>query len=69
MVARIRAADAKVTSNKRAELQALAPHGFMRNIKSELGQQFLDIAIAQGEPSVEPYNVADNFRRRPMANK
>ena len=69
VVARIRAAAAKVTSDERAELQAPAPHGFMSHIKSALGQQILDIAVAQGEPSVEPYSVADNFWRRPMAIK
>src|SRR5437899_2338962 len=32
-----------------------------------LGQQFLDIAVAQGEPEIEPDRVLDDLGREPMA--
>jgi len=34
---------------------------------SALGQQLLDIAVAQGEPEIEPDRVLDDLGREPVA--
>ena len=45
-----------------------AAHRFVGDVDAALGQQVLDIAIAQGEPKVEPDRVLDDDRREATAS-
>src|ERR1700737_1256373 len=44
-----------------------APHRFVGDVEPALGQEFLDIAVAQGEAEIEPDRVLDDLGREPMA--
>jgi hypothetical protein len=46
---------AQPSRDRRTELQHPSPHRFVRDVESAFGQQFLDIAIAQGEAEIQPY--------------
>src|SRR5215208_4432873 len=52
---------AQVASEQGPELQHPAADGLVRGLDSALGQEFLDIAVAQREPKVEPYSVPDDL--------
>jgi hypothetical protein len=39
------------------------------NIKTALREETFYVSIAQSEPGVEPYSVADDFRRKTIALK
>ena len=41
--------------------------GFVRDIEPALGQQFLDIAIAQREAQIEPDRMLDDRRGKAVA--
>lgn len=43
--------------NRPPELKRPASHRFIGDLEPALGQQFLDVAIAQGEPEVQPGRV------------
>ena len=51
----------------RAEFQHPAPHRFIGDVDPTLGQQFLDVAVAQGEAEIQPDRVLDDLRREAMA--
>jgi len=51
----------------RSEFQHLTPDRLIRDVKPTLGQQFLDIAIAQGEAQIEPDRMLDDHRRKAVA--
>ena len=61
------AATAAASCELRPELQHPAPHCFVGDVESALGQQFLDITVAQGEPEIEPDRVLDDRRREAMS--
>ena len=42
------------------------PHRFIRDIEPALGQQVLDIAVAQGEAKIQPNRVLDDLGREAM---
>ena len=65
-VARPRAPLAQPSRDRRTEFQHPAPHRFVGDVEPALGQQFLDIAVAQGEPEIEPDRVLDDLGREPM---
>jgi len=52
---------------RRTELQHPAPHRFVGDVEPAFGQQFLDIAVAQGEAEIEPNRVMDDLGREAMA--
>ena len=54
------AALAQPAPDRRAELQHPAPHRFVGDVEPYFGQQFFDIAVAQGEAEIEPDRV-DNL--------
>ena len=49
-----------------AEFQHPAPYGLVGDLKPAVGQQFLDIAVAQGEAEIEPDRVLDHLGREAM---
>jgi hypothetical protein len=49
------------------ELQHPASHRFVGDFEPAFGQQFLDIAIAQGEAEIQPDRVLDELGREAMA--
>src|SRR5215469_12048254 len=66
-IARPRTAAAQPSCNHRSELQHPTPDRFIGNIEPALGEQFLDVAIAQGETQIKPDRVLDDHRRKAMA--
>jgi hypothetical protein len=66
-VARPRAPLAQPSRDRGTEFQHPTSHRFVGDVESALGQQFLDIAVAQGEPEIEPDRVLDDLGREPMA--
>src|SRR5260370_4098760 len=66
-VARPRATLAQPSRDRGTELQHPAPHRFVGDIEPSFGQQFLDIAVAQGEVEIEPDRVLDDLGREAMA--
>jgi hypothetical protein len=58
---------AQPSRDRGTELQHPAPHRFVGDVESALGQQFLNIAVAQGEAEIEPDRVLDDLGREPMA--
>jgi hypothetical protein len=53
--------------NHRPEFQHPAAHALVGDGEPALGQQFLDIAVAQRETQVEPHSVLDDNRRKAVA--
>jgi len=49
-----------------AELERLPAHRLVGGVDATLGEQVLDIAIAQGEPKVEPNRMLDDRGRKPV---
>ena len=60
-VARPRAPLAQPSRDRGTEFQHPAPHRFVGDVEPALGQQFLDIAVAQGEAEIEPDRVLDDL--------
>src|SRR4051812_13416788 len=54
---------AQVTSESWPELQDPATDGLVRGLDAALGQEFLDIAVAEREAQIEPDRVPDDFGR------
>src|SRR5262245_60741339 len=48
------------------ELQHPSPHRFVGEVKPSFGQQFLDIAVTQGEAEIQPDCVLDDLGREAM---
>ena len=44
-----------------------APHRLVGDVEPALGQQILDVAVAQGEAEIEPDRVLDDLGRKAMA--
>jgi hypothetical protein len=65
-IARPRAALAQPSRDAGAELQHPSPHRFVGDVEPSFGQQFLDIAVAQGEAEVEPDRLLDDLGRKVM---
>src|SRR5436189_16725 len=51
----------------RREFQHPAAHRLVRDIEPALGEKLLDIAVAQGEPEIQPDGVLDDDRGKAMA--
>jgi len=49
------------------EFQHPAPHRFVGDVEPSLGEEFLDIAVAQREAEIEPDRVLDDLWREAMA--
>ena len=50
-----------------SEFQAPLPDGFVRNSYSAFGQKIFNITEAQTETMIDPYGVADDFRRETVS--
>src|SRR6202030_1019428 len=66
-IARPRATLAQPSRDRGTELQHPSPHRFVGDVEPSFGQQFLDIAVAQGEAEIEPDRVLDDLGRESMA--
>jgi hypothetical protein len=62
-IARPRAKLAQLSCDRGTEFQHPAPHRFVGDVEPSFGQQFLDIAVAQGEAKIEPDRVLDDVGR------
>jgi hypothetical protein len=66
-IARPRATLAQPSRDRGTELKHPSPHRFVGDVEPSFGQQFLDIAIAQGEAKIAPDRVLDDLGREAMA--
>jgi hypothetical protein len=66
-IARPRATLAQPSRDRGTELQHPAPDRFVGNVEPSLGQQLLDIAVAQREAEIEPDRVLDDLGREAVA--
>ncbi len=57
----------QVPGNGLAKLKKPPPHGFAGDIEAALREEIFYVSITQSEPGVEPYCVADDFRRKTIA--
>jgi hypothetical protein len=64
--ARAWAALPQLARDQRAKFQHPAPHRFIGDVKPTLGQQFLDVSVAQGEAEIQPDRVLDDLGREAM---
>src|SRR5258708_39039096 len=58
---------AQLSRDRGAKLQHPAPHRFIGEVEPTLGEQFLDVAVAQGEAEIEPDCVLDDLGRKAVA--
>ena len=56
----------QLARDQRAKFQHPAPHRFIGDVKPTLGQQFLDVSVAQGEAEIQPDRVLDDLGREAM---
>jgi len=66
-VARLRSAAAQGVRIGLAELAAPLADGLVRQDDAPLSEQFLHVAVAEGEAEIPPDGVADDLRREPVA--
>ncbi|WP_442865012.1 IS5 family transposase [Bosea sp. NBC_00550] len=59
----VRPQPAQVAGIAAAKFEDPSPDRLVRNVEAALRQQLLDIAIAQGEPQIEPHGVPDDLGR------
>ena len=66
-IARAWTAAPQIARDHGTEFQHPAPHCFVGHVEPALGQEILDVAVAQGEPEVQPDRVLDDRRREAMS--
>jgi hypothetical protein len=66
-VTRPRATPAQPSGDRRAEFQHPTPHRFIGEVEPALGEQLLDVSVAQGEAEIEPDRVLDDLAGKAMA--
>src|SRR5689334_10603582 len=66
-IAWLRAPPAQPAGDYGPELQHPAPHRFVGDLDPTLGEQFLDVAVAQGEAEIQPDRLLDDLGREAMA--
>jgi len=66
-VARPRATPTQPSRDRGTEFQHPAPHRFVGDVETSLGQQFLDVAVAQGKAQIQPHRVLDDLGGEAMA--
>ena len=59
-VARPKATLAQPARDRGTEFQHPAPHRFVGDVQSTLCEEFLDVAVAQGEAEIKPDRVLDD---------
>src|SRR6516162_7580897 len=65
--ARPRTVTAEPSRDHRSEFQHPTPDGFIGDVKPPLGEELLDVPIAQGEAQIEPNRMLDDHRRKAVA--
>ena len=60
---------AKLSGEQRPEFQNPSSHRFVGDIQTALGEQILDVAIAEREANIKPIGVPDDCRRELVASK
>ena len=60
---------AKFLGEQRPELQHPSSDRFIGDLEPALGQQFFDIAEAEGKAKVQPHRMADDVRRELVASE
>jgi len=65
-IARAWAAPPQLSCDPGPEFQHPAPHRLIGNLQAALGEKFLNVAVAQGEPEIKPDRVLDDRRREAM---
>jgi hypothetical protein len=58
---------AKIPGDRATKLQKSASDGLIRNVQAALCKQVFNVSIAQGEPGIEPDDMANEFRWETMA--
>src|SRR5207248_3287763 len=58
---------AQVCCDHRSKMVHPAPNGFIGHQDPALGQQILDVTIAQSEPDIKPDRLLDDFGREAVA--
>src|SRR5262245_9581575 len=58
---------AQPSRDHRSEFQHPTPDGFVRDVEAPLGEEFLDVAIAQREAQVDPDRMLDDRWRKAVA--
>jgi hypothetical protein len=58
---------AQVAGESRPELEHPSPDRLRGGVDTTLSQEFLDVALAQGEPGIEPDGVPDHLGVQPPA--
>ena len=66
-IARPETAPPQPSRDHRSEFQHPAPDGFIGDVEAPLGEEFLDVAIAQREAQVESDRVLDDHWRKAVA--
>src|SRR5205823_13540651 len=66
-VARPWSAPPQLACDPGPEFQNPAPHRFIGNLQASLGEEFLNVAVAQREPEIKPNRVLDDRRRETMS--
>jgi hypothetical protein len=62
-LARPRATPTQPSRDRVTEFQHPAPHRFVGDVETSFGQQFLDVAVAQGKAQIQPDRVLDDLGR------
>src|ERR1700730_8593781 len=62
-VARAWAVPPQLACDPGPEFQSPAPDRFIGNIQAALGEELLDVAVAECEPEIKPNRVLDHRRR------
>ena len=57
----------KVPGDGLAKLKKPASDSFVGNVETALREEIFYVSIAQSEPGIEPYGVADDLRREAVA--
>ena len=65
-IARAGTALPQLARDQGAKFQHPAPHRFIGDVKPTLGQQFLDVPVAQGQAEIQPDRVLDDLGRKAM---
>ncbi len=69
VVAGCRSPSPQVPANGLAKFKKPASDSFEGNVETALREVIFYVSIAQSEPGVEPYRVADDLRREAVALK
>ena len=67
-IARAGTAPPQPPCDHRSELQHPAPDGLVGDVEPSLGEEILDVSVAEREPQVDPDRMLDDNRRKPVTS-